>query len=152
VLLTELCLDHLQTLEQLSVKLNSLMATGDPDELRIYLGRVALVMKRHIATEGKVLFSVMRASSVAPFRAQLMAFSRDSASWTLAIDAFQEIWCCYGAIERNRTAFIRATKALLAKLRRQVEDLHDLCSAMNAHPAVGTAPAALPRRVGDLRA
>lgn len=128
--------DHLKTLDQLSDRLHLLMESGDADELRIYLSRMALVLKRHIAMERSV-FSVLARNMRNPsLNARVTAFGRDSASWTLAVDAFQETWCSFGAIERNRAAFVRATENMLKRLRNHVEDLTEICTFIDAAPRV----------------
>lgn len=129
--------DHLATLDQLSEKLNALMETGDADELRIYLSRMSLVLKRHIATERSVFSTLARNLHNTSLSSRVSAFGRDSASWTLAVDAFQETWCSFGAIERNRAAFVRATESMLKRLRNHVGDLVEICALIDAASGSG---------------
>lgn len=128
--------DHLATLDQLSDRLHALMEHGDADELRIYLSRMALVLKRHIAVERSVFAALSRNMRSPALSSRVTAFGRDSASWTLAVDAFQETWCSFGAIERNRAAFVRATENMLKRLRNHVGDLTEICALIDAAPNV----------------
>lgn len=123
--------DHMATLDRLADRLHALMDCGDADELRIYLSRMALLLKRHIATERSVFAVLARNARNPSLSARVSAFGRDSASWTLTVDAFQETWCSFGAIERNRAAFVRATESMLKRLRHHVEDLTTICSLID---------------------
>lgn len=124
--------DHLATLDRLAERLHALMDYGDADELRIYLSRMALVLKRHIATERSVFAVLSRNARNPSLSSRVSAFGRDSAYWALTVDAFQETWCSFGAIERNRAAFVRATENMLKRLRHHVEDLTALCALIDA--------------------